>query len=96
MLSLSASLTLNRVESATVVPKPRVRLEVVTTGGVLGGGETVKGDQKALSSALQAWPSKARICRLVGTVPMTKANWESWPAVNSIRPAGWAWLLIVI
>ena len=57
---------------------------VVTTGARLAGTETVKGDQAALSAALQVVPSKARIWRLSLILPVTKLVWASCAAVISI------------
>src|SRR3569833_1948653 len=47
------------------------------------GGETVTEAQVALAGALQAVPSKARICRLSLMCPTTNAVWDNCAAVIS-------------
>src|SRR5262245_16841049 len=56
---------------------------VLTTGRALVGTAMVKGDQTALSAALQANPSKARIWRLSLILLVTKDVWATWAAVIS-------------
>src|SRR3569833_2668887 len=75
--------TPNRLDNVFFCLVVCVSSEAVTTGGgaVM---DTVKGDQVALPGALQAVPSKARICRLLLTVPDTKLVCANCAAVMSI------------
>jgi hypothetical protein len=71
MTSLSASVTENRLDKGKVWFAVRLKSVVVTTGARSGGTVMVKGAQDVSSAALQAIPSKARICRLSPTLPVT-------------------------
>jgi hypothetical protein len=59
-VSPSVSLRLNKLASDRVWFAVVLTSAVVTTGALLAGTVMVKGDQDALSPALQAMPSKAR------------------------------------
>src|SRR5438067_10534137 len=77
MASPSASLTENRLDSASVWFAVVFTSAVVNTGAASDGTVMVKGDQAALSAALHSRPSKARTCRLSPTAPVTKMVWGS-------------------
>src|SRR5260221_14583347 len=83
MASPSASLTEIRLDKARVWAGVVLTVLVVTTGELLTLGPMVKGAQLALSAALQALPSKTRICRSSLTVPVTKLVCAAWAAVRS-------------
>src|SRR5438046_1138352 len=98
MVSPSASLTENRLDRVTVLPWVKLLSAVVTTGAVLGGTVTLKGDQRTAGVWLQSAPSKARICTKLSLTedPATKEVWATWAAVMSITArSGWATPLIL-
>src|SRR5258706_185194 len=94
MASPSASLTEIRLDKARVWAGVVLTVLVVTTGELLTLGPMVKGAQLALSAALQALPSKTRICSSSLTEPVTKLVCAGCAAVKSITiREDWTWPL---